>query len=125
MLHYHQHHEIYYLLSGTQRCFIDNAYYDMKAGDFALIKENFGDIKTLDSTRACGVGCCTERWYRYHLTAIALHEVEVHIILRCSIWGIRLNIDPIYTVKEVEIINIYRTCKGLHRCKYIRYRYTH
>lgn len=40
MLHYHQHHEIYYLLSGTQRCFIDNAYYDMKAGDFALIKEN-------------------------------------------------------------------------------------
>ena len=40
MLHYHQHHEIYYLLTGTQRCFIDNAYYDMKAGDFALIREN-------------------------------------------------------------------------------------
>ena len=36
-LHYHRHYELYYLLSGKQNYFIDNAYFEMGKGDLALI----------------------------------------------------------------------------------------
>ncbi len=36
-MHYHDHYEIYYLLSGTRKHFIGDTYLEIKEGDFAVI----------------------------------------------------------------------------------------
>ncbi|NCC55696.1 MAG: cupin domain-containing protein [Erysipelotrichia bacterium] len=36
-IHYHNHHEIYYLLSGKRKYFIDNQIYNVNKGDIVLI----------------------------------------------------------------------------------------
>lgn len=38
--HVHAHYELYFLLSGTQRYFIKNRYYDMQEGDVILVPAN-------------------------------------------------------------------------------------
>ena len=37
---YHDHYEIYYLISGTQKYFIENAFYHLHTGEVALIAAN-------------------------------------------------------------------------------------
>ncbi len=39
-LHYHHHYELYYLLSGKQKYFINNSSYEIKKGDIVLIPKN-------------------------------------------------------------------------------------